>query len=139
MHKKIALFLAMMFIINLVGCSGRPDVMADMELDRVTMLYSCDGDATSEKVTITDQETISELLAMHNSLQTRGSSRPIAEERMWVIFCQGEEHIIEWCISAYEEDEVLITCSNMLGMGNHVIKSELDFERVVALFDAAKS
>lgn len=139
MHKKIALCLAIILIISLVGCSGRPDVMPDMALDRVTMLYSHDGDATSERVTITDQETISELLSMHNSLETQESSRPIADERMWVIFCQGEEHIVEWCISAYEEDDVLVTCSNMLGMGNHVVKSELDFERVVALFDAAKS
>ena len=113
--------------------------MADMELDRVNMLYSCDGDATSEEVTITDPEMISELLSMHNSLQTQESSRPIADARMWIIFCQDEEHIIEWCISACEEDGVLVTCSNMLGIGNHVVKNELDFERVVALFDAAKS
>lgn len=139
MHKKIALCLAIILIISLVGCSGRPDVIADMKADRVVMLYSCDADATSEEVTITAPEMISELLSMHNSLKTQESSRPIAEERMWIIFCQGEKHIIEWCISACEEDGVLVTCSNMLGIGNHVVKNELDFERVVALFDAAKS
>lgn len=139
MLKRIALFLAFLLIVSLVGCSGRPEVMTDITPDRVTMLYSHDGEASSEEVTVTDPETISELLSMHNALQTQESNHPIADERMWVIFCQGEEHIIEWCLSAYEEDGALVTCSNMLGAGNHIVKSELDFSRILALFEAAKS
>ena len=136
MRKLIALVLALVCVLGLFGYNNT----AEIEIDKIVMLHSTDGDATSEKATITDYETISELLAMHNSLQTEEKSRPIADERMWVIFYMGDEVEIEWCVSAYGKDwsnAEFISCSNLWSAGNHVIKGDFDYNRLVEIFNAA--
>ncbi len=137
MKKFIALCLMLVCVYSLVGCHTKPNVSEEITVDKVVMLHSTDGDATSEKAIITDNATISELLTMHNSLQTRELSRPIADERMWIIFYQEEKIVIEWCISFYEDEGVLMSCSNMLDAGNHIVKGKFDYNRVVELFYAS--
>lgn len=136
MKKPIALVLALVCVLGLFGCNNT----AEIEIDKIVMLHSTDGDASSEKVTITDYEAISELLAMYSSLQTEGMSRPIADERMWVIFYMGDDVEIEWCISAYGKDwsnAEFISCSNLWSVGNHVIKGDFDYNRLVEIFNTA--
>ena len=136
MKKLIALVLALVCVLALAGCNDT----AEIQIDKIVMTHSTNGDESSEKVTITDKETISELLAMHNSLQTEEKSRPIAEERFWVIFYMGDNVEIEWCISAYEKDldnAEFISCSTLWSKGNHVIKGNFDYNRLVEIFNTA--
>lgn len=125
---------------GLFGRDNRPDIPEDFHADSIIMLYSENGDVSSEKVIITSEETISELLTMHRSLRTQEQSRPISDERMWMIFTDEDAHVIEWCISVYGDDwnhAEFITCSNTLGIGNHVVKSEFNYERLVEIFREA--
>ena len=136
MKKLIAFVLALVCVLGLIGCNET----AEIQIDKVVMTHSTNGDESSEKATITDKETISELLAMHNSLQTEEKSRPIAEERFWVIFYMGDDVEIEWCISAYGKDldnAEFISCSTLWSKGNHVIKSNFDYTRLVEIFNTA--
>ena len=136
MKKLIALVFALVCVLGLIGCNET----AEIQIDKVVMTHSSNGDKSSDKVTITDKETISELLAMHNSLQTEEKSRPIAEERFWVIFYMGDNVEIEWCISAYGNDldnAEYISCSTLWSKGNHVIKSDFDYNRLAEIFNAA--
>ena len=136
MKKLIALVLALVCVLALAGCNDT----AEIQIDKIVMTHSTNGDESSEKVTITDRETISKLLAMHNSLQTEEKSRPIAEERFWVIFYMGDNVEIEWCISAYGKDldnAEFISCSTLWSKGNHVIKSNFDYTRLVEIFNTA--
>ena len=135
MEKLIALVLAFVCVLSLSGCNDT----AEIQIDKVVMTHSTNGDKSSEKVTITDKETISELLAMYNSLQTVEKSRPLADERSWVIFYMGEDVEIEWCISAYGNDlgnAEFISCSTLWSAGNHKIKSNFDYNRVVEIFNS---
>lgn len=135
MKKLIALVLAVVCVLALAGCNDT----AEIQIDKIVMTHSTDGDKSSEKVTITDKETISELLAMHNSLQTEEKNRPIADERFWVIFYMGDNVEIEWCISAYGNDldnAEFISCSTLWSAGNHKIKSNFDYNRVVEIFNS---
>ena len=112
MKKLIAWVLTLVCVLGLSACNDT----AEIQIDKIVMTHSTDGDESSEKVTITDKEIISELLAMHNSLQTEEKSRPIADERIWVIFYMGDDVEIEWCISAYGNDlqnAELISCSTL--------------------------
>ena len=146
MKKRIAPVLVLLFVVTLgfaVGLRGRydkPDMREEIAVDSVVMLHSMDRDQSSEQVIITDEETVTELLTMHNSLRTQEKSRPLSEERMWIIFVQEGNHVIEWCISVYGDDwsnAEFITCSNTLGIGNHVVKNQFDYGRVVEIFHAA--
>ena len=134
MKKLIALGLALVCVLGLISCNET----AEIQIDKVVMTHSTNGDKSSDKVTITDKETISELLAMHNSLQTEEKSRPIADERVWVVFYMGNDVEFEWCISAYGKDlqnAEFISCSTLWSEGNHVIKGDFDYNRLVEIFN----
>ena len=136
MKKLIAFVLALVCVLGLIGCNET----AEIQIDKVVMTHSTNGDKSSEKVTITDKETISELLAMYNSLQTVEKSRPLADERIWVIFYMGEDVEIEWCVSVYGIDlqnAEFISCSTLWSKGNHVIKGNFDYNRLVEIFNTA--
>ena len=146
MKMSISAVLVLLFVVTLgfiVGLFGRydkPDMREEIAVDSVVMLHSIDGDQSSEKVIITDEETVTELLTMHRSLRTQEKSRPLSDERMWIIFVQEGNHVIEWCISVYGDDwsnAEFVTCSNTLGIGNHVVKNQFDYGRVVEMFHAA--
>ena len=138
----IGCVLAVSFVMAL-SCFGsmqefvltkRPD---PVDADTVVMLYPGDGDEASLKAAITDPETVSELLSMHNSLRLLYMSRPAAEERIWVMFYQEDEIITEWCISNYEDDGMIVTSSDTFGGGNHVVKSDFCYDRIIEIFHEA--
>ena len=136
MKKMIALILVLVCVLALAGCNDT----AEIQIDKIIMTYSTNGDESSEKATITDKETISELLAMYNSLQTEEKNRPIADERFWVIFYMGDDVEIEWCVSVYGIDlqnAEFISCSTLWSKGNHVIKGNFDYNRLVEIFNTA--
>ena len=136
MKKLLALVLALVCVLGLVACNDT----AEIQIDKIVMTHSTNGDESSDKITITDKKTISELLAMHNSLQTEEKSRPIADERIWVVFYMGNDVEFEWCISAYEKDlqnAEFISCSTLWSEGNHVIKGDFDYNRLVEIFNTA--
>ena len=146
MKKRIAAILVVLFVVtlgfavSLLGRYDKPDMHEEIAVDSVVMLHTIDGDQSSEKVIITDKETVTELLTMHNSLRTQEKSRPLSEERMWIIFVQEGNHVIEWCVSVYGDDwsnAEFITCSNQLGIGNHVVKNQFDYGRLIEIFHAA--
>ena len=112
----------------------------EIEADTVVIFHSSDGGVSSQEATITDKDTVSELLSMHNSLKVMYMSRPLAEERMRLVFYKEDHIVSEWGISFYEEDGVLITWSNAFAdKGNHVVKSGFDYTSLVVLFNAATS
>ena len=76
MKKMIALVLALVCVLGLVACNDT----AEIQIDKIVMTHSTDGDESSQKITITDKETISKLLAMHNSLQTEAKSNSIFQD-----------------------------------------------------------
>ena len=136
MKKLLALVLALVCVLGLVACNDTTEI----QIDKIVMTHSTNGDESSDKITITDKKTISELLAMHNSLQTEEKSRPIADERIWVVFYMGNDVEFEWCISAYEKDlqnAEFISCSTLWSEGNHVIKGDFDYNRLVEIFNTA--
>ncbi len=148
MKKFIAFVLALVCVLGLVGCYNKPNTpnaLAEIEVDRVIMLHSSDGGVSGEKVIITDKETISELVARHNSLQTNSlqTDKPnevFADEQMWVIFCQNDKHIAEWFITVHGDDwnnARFITYSTMLDERHQVVKNAFDYNRIVEIFNTA--
>lgn len=142
MKKFIAVVLTLVCVLGFVGCDNRPNTpnaLAESEVDKVIMLHSSDGDASEEKVIITDKETISELVAMHNCLQTDKTNEALADERMWVIFCQNDKHIAEWLITVHGDDwnnARIITSSTMLDESRQVVKNTFDYNGIVEIFNA---
>ena len=141
MKRMTAFAFLIVCFLGLVGCQRKPNTPADIQADKVVMCWESNGSVSSETVTVTDNEIISELLAMHNSMRTVERSEPLADERIWIQFFQDNENVLEWCISAYgkDQDDVrLITCSTALGAGNHIIENGFDYNRIVEIFNEAK-
>ena len=137
MKKLIAFVLILVCALGLFGCNNT----AEIEIDKIVMLYAAVGDDTPEQVIIIDKETISELLAMYHSLEVTRITSPLADDCMWVTFYMGDEVEIEWCISAYENHWVnseFISYSNLWDEGNHAVTNNFDFSRLVEIFDTAK-
>ncbi len=138
MRKLISFAIVLFFVLGLSGCNDT----AEIQIDNIVMLHASDGEKTFEKVTITDKKTISELLAMYNSLETTEITSPLADDRMRIIFYKGDEVEFEWCISAYRNHWInseFISNSTLWSEGNHTVTSDFDYSRLLEIFSDANS
>ena len=138
MRRLISFAFVLLFVLGLSGCNDT----AEIQIDNIVMLHASDGEITFEKVTITDKKTISELLAMYNSLETTGITSPLADDRMKIIFYKGDEVEFEWCISAYKNHWInseFISNSTLWSEGNQAVTSDFDYSRLLEIFSDANS
>jgi len=142
MKRLIALVLALVCVLCLVGCQNKPNTPKDLDVDSVVMLYENDNDlASNAKVTITDKEIIAELLLMHNDLRTEKTKQPAAKERVWVIFRKDEKHIIEWWIGTNGKDwsdALFTTYSTALTEGYQLVKNARNYSRIIEILEELK-
>ena len=54
-----------------------------------------------------------------------------------VVFYNDDEIVTEWHVSLCEDDGMVITSSETFGIGNHVVKSDFNYHRVVEIFNEA--
>ena len=142
MKKLLVFVLSLVYVVSLVGCYNTPDVPAEIEIDCVDMLHMSDGVNSEEIVTITDKETISELLAMHNSVRTKDTKQSWnPDKHMWVMFCQDGKSIIEWFLSPSGDDwdnsALIMYSTTMDDEGYQIIKNEFDYNRLFEIFNGA--
>lgn len=102
------------------------------QADRVEILHETGDGARDTTVTITDEKTVSELLAMHNALQIRGTQLPIAAERFVVTFYWKGETAWTWYVAAWGDDGTVVTSSSLRG-GNYTVENEFDYDRLAEL------
>ncbi len=144
MKKSTKIILCLLALVCIVGfccyeslyefiLTRRPEKIG---ADAVVMYHSDVDGTSSEEIVITDEDTVAELLSMHNSLKVLYMSRPLAATRTCITFYEGEEVVAEWCISVHEEDGVLITCSDTLGVGNYFVKGEFEYNRLLEIFNS---
>ena len=86
-------------------------------------------------VTITDQKIIAQLLAMYKSVEVEDYGRPINDERIMLQFFSGDNMILDWYVSFYEEDDEIVTCGDAFGLGNKRVVGEFDYKRFLGLFE----
>ena len=141
MKKLLVFVLSLVYVVSLVGCYNTPDVPAEIEIDSVVMLYRIGG-VSEKKVTITDKETIAELLAMHNSVRTKDTKQSCNKDKhMWVFFRQDGKHIIEWFLfpsgDDWDNSALIMYSTTMDDEGYQIIKNEFDYNRLFEIFNGA--
>ena len=144
MKKMLVFVLSLVYVLSLVGCYNTPDVPAEIEIDidSVVMTRWSDGIESHERVTITDKETIAELLVMHNSLRTKDTKQSWnSDKHMWIHFRQDGKHIIEWFVSPSGDDwnnsALIMYSTTMDDEGYQIIKNEFDYNRLFEIFNGA--
>lgn len=143
MKKLIAFVLALVCVLSLVGCQNKPNTLKDIDVDSVVMLYENANDISANvMVTSTDKDIIAELLSMHNDLRTEKTEQPAAKERVWVIFCKDEKHIVEWWIGTDGKDwsdALFTTYSTALTEDYQLVNNTRNYSRIIEILDDLKT
>ena len=88
---------------------------------------------SSSDVTITDQKIISQLLSIYKSVEVEDYSRPLNDERIMLQFFSGDNMVVDWYVSYYEEDDEIVTCGDAFGLGNKRVVDESDYDWLLNL------
>lgn len=102
------------------------------QADRVEILHETGGMAQDAAVTITDEKTVSELLAMHNALRIQGTQLPMEADRFVLTFYWKGETAWTWYVAAWGDEGTIVTSSS-LRRGNYTVENEFDYDRLAEL------
>lgn len=142
MKKMIALILALICVMSLAGCQNKPNTPKDLDVDSVVMLYENANDLSANvRVTIRDKDIIAELLSMHNDLRTEDTKQSMGKEKVWVIFCKDEKHIIDWWIGTDGKDwsdALFTTYSTALAKDYQLVNNSRNYSRIIELLEELK-
>ena len=106
-----------------------------LQADRILVSRMDFSSGATTDVTITDQKIIAQLLALYKSVEVEDYSRPINDERIMLQFFSGDNMILDWYVSFYEEDDEIVTCGDAFGLGNKRVVGEFDYKRFLGLFE----
>ena len=138
-RKKLIPVLGALLCICLVlsACQSEKNALNQIEADRVVISHEIktgiyDANATITTATITDEETVNELVLMHSTIQMKSTSRGLELDRFIITFYSGEDVVTIWRI-APSDDGTLITSCATFGIGNHVVTSDFDYDRLAEI------
>ena len=104
-----------------------------LQADRVVLSRIDLSNGAKSDVTIRDQKTISQLRSMYKSVEVEDYSRPLNDERIMLQFFSGDNMILDWYVSCYEEDDEIVTCGDVFGLGNKRVVGEFDYDWLLSL------
>lgn len=102
------------------------------QTDRVEILHETGDKLRDTTVTITDERTVSELKAMHDSLQIQGTPRPMGTDRFVLTFYWMGETAWTWYVAVSDDDGTVVTSSS-LRKGNYTVENKFDYDRLAEL------
>ena len=104
------------------------------DVHRVVISHqSQNGEESS--TTITDETVISKILALLESVEIEDYSRPLSPERMVLTFFNGNGDQQKWTVSYYADDDEIVTCGEVFGLGNKRVIGEFDYRWLLSLCD----
>lgn len=142
-RKKLIPVLGVLLYICLVlsACQSEKSTLKQIEADRVVISHQIktgvyDAKATITEATITDEETVNELVLMHSTIQIQATSRGLELDRFVITFYSGEDVVTTWWI-APSDDGTIITASETFGGGNHVVMNDFDYDRLAEILNSS--
>ena len=90
------------------------------------------------EITVTDAAAISQILSMQEAVQVEQYSRPLSPERMVLTFFEGQETMQEWTVSYYRQDDEIVTCGDVFGLGNRRVTTSFDYDWLLSLVEQAE-
>ena len=104
------------------------------DVHRVVISHqSQNGEESS--TTIADETVISKILALLESVEIEDYSRPLSPERMVLTFFNGNGDQQKWTVSYYADDDEIVTCGEVFGLGNKRVIGEFDYRWLLSLCD----
>ena len=141
-YKKPAFWL---IVVAVVACGvvtacfatnpSEKNTVEQIEADRVVISHETEDGVYAAEATITDEETVAEIVLMHNTIQIREMSRPIAQDRFVLTFYLGEDTVTTWWIALWD-DGTIMTASETFG-GNHVVTNDFAYDRLAEIFNSS--
>ena len=120
----------------LPACQSEKNTVRQIEADRVVISHEIEADVYDAEATITDEETVAEIVRMHNAVQIQEMSRPLAQDRFVLNFYSGEDMVTTWWIALWD-DGTIISCSETFGLGNHIVMNDFDYDRLAGILDSS--
>lgn len=112
------------------------NTIKQIEADRVVISHEIEDGVYDVQTTITDEETVAEIVLMHNTIQMQEMSRPMAQDRFVLTFYSGEDTVTTWWIALWD-DGTIITAADTFGLGNHVVTNDFDYDRLAEILNSS--
>lgn len=112
------------------------NTIKQIEADRVVISHEIEDGVYDAETTITDEETVAEIVLMHNTIQIQEMSRPMAQDRFVLTFYSGEDTVTTWWIALWD-DGTIITAADTFGLGNHVVTNDFDYDRLAEILNSS--
>ncbi|MDE7431355.1 MAG: hypothetical protein K2N34_05525 [Lachnospiraceae bacterium] len=137
--KLIPVFSALLCIcLVLSTCQSEKSTLNQIEADRVVISHQIKTGVYDAKATITDEETVNEIVLMHSTIQIQATSRGLELDRFVITFYSGGDMVTTWWI-ALSDDGTIITASETFGGGNHVVTNDFDYDRLAEILNSSVS
>ncbi len=135
----VCIAVAVCFMTNPTKEPDLPEKL--LETDRITVIFSDEEYDSHVEVSVTDKETIAEIVSIYQSLRLKKYSRPMADDHIQINFWDGDESLSVWRLSFYEYDNevITVTSSDAFGLGNHMVAGEFDHEALISLLKSEGS
>lgn len=139
MKRKICVFGALLCLcLALSACkseNAEENTFKQIEADRVAISHETE-DGVYVEATITNEETVDEIVLMHNTIQIKETGRPMAPERFVLTFYSGEETVTTWWITLWD-DGTTITADETSKLGNCVVMNDFDYDRLSEILNSS--
>lgn len=137
-QQKLAAISGILLCVCLAfsACQTGKNTVRQIKADRVAISHE-DG-ARCVETAVTDEETVSEIVGLHNSLQLREMGRPIAPDRFVLTFYLDGDAVAVWWVSAWEDGTIMTCSGETFGGGNYVVTGGFDYGRLAELCGRAE-
>lgn len=113
----------------LSACQSEKNTVKQIEADRVVISHEIEYGVHDVEITIIDEETVTEIVQMHNNIQIQETSRPMAQDRFVLTFYSGEETVTTWWIALWD-DGPIITAADTFGLGNYAVTNDFKYNHI---------
>lgn len=135
---KMIFVLGIMLLLCLVlsACQSEKNIVEQIEADQVVISHELEDGVCDAEEAITDEETVAEIVLMHNTVQTKETGRPMPQDRFVLTFYSGEDTVTTWRIARWD-DGTIITTSDAFGLGNHAVTNDFDYDRLAEILNSS--
>lgn len=115
MKKAVFVLGALLCLcLTLSACQLEGNTVKQIEADRIVISHEIDG-SVYEEATITNKETVDEIVLMRNTIHIQETGRPMAPNRFVLTFYSGKDTVETWWIGLWD-DGTIITCAETFGV-----------------------
>lgn len=137
--KKLIPIFSILFCLCLVlsACQSEKNTVKQIEADRVVISHEIEDGVRDAEAAITDEETVAEIMLMHNTIQIQETSRPMAQDRFVITFYSGEDTITMWRIALWDDGTIITGSMGTFWVRESCFTTDFDYDRLAEILNSS--